>query len=148
MFFTHLKMNKAKMTAVVLPRQITFCAETKRPNSRVCQERLVTVQPACEVEETVCADGRTCSVDGQCVLDLGDSTTFRVDDATIDTVVDIRLSPVVTLRGFEFVALKRGTKYRKCNWEDPGDVPTEDDPCDLGAVSKDFQRATQRHLMG
>ena len=148
MFLTHLKVNKAKMAAAALPRQITFCAETKRPNSRVCQERLVTVQPDCEPGETVCEDGRTCSVDGQCVLELGDSLTFGVDDATIDTVVDIRLSPVVTLRGSEFVALKRGTKYRKCNWEDPDDVPTEDDPCDLGAVSKDFQRATQLHLMG
>ena len=80
--------------------------------------------------------------------DLGNSTAFGIDAATIDTVINIKLSPVMTLRGSEFVALKRGTKYRKCNWENPDDVPTEDDPCDLGAVSKEFQRATLRHLMG
>ena len=135
------------MAAAALPRQLTFCAETKRPNSRVCQERVVTVQPACEVGETVCEDGRTCSVDGQCVLELGDSSTFGVDDGTADEEVDIREPPTVTLRGSEFVALRRGTKYRKCNWEDPDDVPTEDDPCDLGAVSKNSQRATQCHLI-
>ena len=114
--------------------QIRFCVESSRgPSSRKCKDRLVAVQPDCGLE-SVCEDGVTCSLDGVCSDDLADSAVFGLNLPAKDSRKEDTAPPVLRLNGGQSINLKRGTAYRKCNWANPDDQPTTDDPCDLGVV--------------
>jgi len=111
--------------------KVVFCVESSAgSSSRICKERKITVSPDCGLEK-VCADGLTCSTDGSCVSDL-DSGGLTGDEPE-----EIREPPVLNLLGDEFFKLKRGKTYRKCDWNDPDDQYSLDNPCDPGVVATD-----------
>jgi len=112
---------------------IMFCVESSRgASSRICKTREIVVNPNCEEPEFVCTLELQCSVDRLCPSDLELNTEITTSGQEVASNKDILEPPVVTLLGDSFVNLKRGTVYRKCDWNNPDDQPTADDPCDLG----------------
>ena len=124
-------------------RQILFCVESTRgASSRVCQSREIVVNPDCDTAagEFVCIVDQKCSVDRLCESDLELNTDIVIaGEAETVSEQEVRDPPVMTLLGPEFVNLKRGVVYRKCDWNNPDDQPTDDDPCDLGVVCAFFR---------
>ncbi|KAG1675992.1 hypothetical protein FOA52_014236 [Chlamydomonas sp. UWO 241] len=116
--------------------------------------RTVIVEAECPAGEAMCTTG-TCSSDGMCAGDLSNALTpaiARGGSAWVDgseqpalaLALALALAPTFntpprlalrTASGFgPEVSIKQGTVYAMCA---PGQVPSEDVPCDLGVVAED-----------
>ena len=120
--------------------QVEFCVQSSRgPDSRICVSRAVAVTPACPPEEILCEDSIECSVDGVCPIDLlGGVLAAEAKGAVSTSEEDAKRAPSpprLHLLGSNAVALKRGTKYRKCGPQEDLDAGGAGAaPCDEGAV--------------
>ena len=90
--------------------------------------RLVKLLVECETGEVRCADGLTCVQEGiVCESDIVGS---------IEEAAELPISPAtpnVTVIGDRVLMLPRFTQYAMCS---PGQIPTSDLPCELGATSE------------
>ena len=109
--------------------RILYAATDGAGNTACCIEKHVSVVSQCGAEP-VC-DGGTCGVRGSCFA----AGAFPLAPASVPTAATNSL-PTIRLRGSSEVHIAFGMVYSACQ---QGRVPTQDLPCDPGAMASDYE---------